>query len=89
VGAGVVVGVDWVPGDTVVVGAAVVGAAVVTSPDMFGVCADAGSTPASWKLVTTGTATAAPVTTRRRKTRRCSGTSPNVGLSDMKAAPVS
>jgi hypothetical protein len=66
-------------GDGVVVGAGVVVAAGVvvgvgdgTGPETFGTWAAAGTAPASEKVVTTGTATAAPTAMRRRKTRRSS-----------------
>jgi hypothetical protein len=59
-------------GDGVVAGvvAGVVGGGV--GPETFGTWAAAGTAPASEKVVTTGTATAAPTAMRRRKTRRSS-----------------
>jgi len=63
VGAGVVVAAGVVAGAGVVVG---------TGPETFGTWAAAGTAPASEKVVTTGTATAAPTAMRRRKTRRSS-----------------
>ena len=56
----------------VVVAAGVVAGVVGTGPETFGTWAAAGTAPASEKVVTTGTATAAPIAIRRRKTRRSS-----------------